>query len=274
MIGAGCSRPEPEEKPPSAKDLKVVKRIERPVAEPVKAIPGADGEMTAEPGAGPDEAKPSPPEVEAVPGTASEEEPAEKDMLEEKALPLEQAAVPSELQEPVEESPVEDKPSAYVVEMGDSLSSIAEKERTYASPLKWILIYRLNLDKLGGLQTTHDLPLQTLPEGMKLDLVGPDEVKENLKKWAGRRWVVNVVSETTNSKVVPVALTLVKKGYPTYITKVTVKGEPWMRVRVGFFKNMAEAEKEGKKVMGELDLTDAWVTKISEQELEEFGGYL
>ena len=46
-----------------------------------------------------------------------------------------------------------------------------------------------------------------------------------------------------------------------------------MRLRVGFFKNRAEADTEGKKIRAMLSLDDYWITTIAKKELEEFGSY-
>ena len=64
-----------------------------------------------------------------------------------------------------------------------------------------------------------------------------------------------------------------KSGYHTYITKATVKGEEWMRIRAGFFEKRSAAVSEGKKIMKILKNEKAWAVKIEKGELEEFGGY-
>ena len=85
--------------------------------------------------------------------------------------------------------------------------------------------------------------------------------------------MINIISATTKGDVIPPAIRLIKDGYKVYITKAKVKGNEWMRVRVGFFKNKTEADAEGQKIMTVLNFADSWTTKIGKKEFVEFGGY-
>lgn len=161
----------------------------------------------------------------------------------------------------------------YIARKGDSLSGIAEREDVYGDPLKWPILYRLNINKLGELQLGEGLPDREVPEGLRLRILTPHELRENLKRIAHNVWAVSVLSGTTNREIIPPAIRLIKNGYPVYITRVKVKEKDWMRLRVGFFKNRTDAEKERKKIMSMLDLDASWITKVAKQELEEFGGY-
>ena len=143
----------------------------------------------------------------------------------------------------------------------------------YGDSLKWPILYWLNMDKLGKLQLAEDLPDLEVPEGVRLKIVSPNEMRENLKSIGHNVWAVNVLSGTTNGQIIPAAIRLIRNGYPVYITRVKLEGKDWMRLRVGFFKNRTDADKETKKIMIILNLTDSWVTKVGKQELEEFGGY-
>jgi len=172
-----------------------------------------------------------------------------------------------------EETEMEKMIGFYIAKKGDSLSSIAAREDVYGDPLKWPILYRLNMDKLGKLQLGGSLPDGEVPEGLRLTILSPDEVTENLKRIAHNVWVVSVLSGTTDQEIIPAAIRLVRNGYPAYITRVKVKAKDWMRLRVGFFKNRTDADKEGKKIMSMLNLHDSWITKVGKQELEEFGGY-
>jgi hypothetical protein len=129
------------------------------------------------------------------------------------------------------------------------------------------------MDKLGKLRLAEDLPDRELPEGVRLKIVSPDEMRENLKDIGHNVWAVNVLSGTSNGQIIPAAIRLISNGYPVYITRVKLKGKDWMRLRVGFFKNRTDADKEGKKIMTILNLADSWITEVRKQELEEFGGY-
>ena len=240
----GCSSEEPP--PPPDKKDKVVMPIKRPV--PQKADTSVPSKQ--------EKAKEEPEETAEVKTAA----------VEEKALK------PPETEIMEKEEAVEKMPGYYIVKKGDSLSSIAGRGDVYGDPLKWPILYRLNMDKLDTLEAGEDFLQSELPEGVMLKIITPDEAKENLERRLHNVWVVNVLSATTNEKIIPVAIRLIKNGYPVYITRATVKGKDWMRLRVGFFKNKTEANTEGKKIMSLLNLGNSWVTKIG-KELEEFGGY-
>ena len=109
--------------------------------------------------------------------------------------------------------------------------------------------------------------------GTVLKIITPDEIKVNLKKRIQNSWVVNVLSTTTERDIWPNAIDLIENGYPVYITQIKMKGKDWIRLRVGFFKDKKEADREGKKIMAILNLTDSWSTKIRENEFNEYGGY-
>ena len=240
----GCSREEPP--PPPDKKDKVVMPIKRPV--PQKADTSLPNQQ--------EKAKEEP-EATAEAKTAA---------VEEKAIQPPQTEI-------VEKETVgEEVAGYYIIKKGDSLSSIAGRDDVYGNPLKWPILYRLNMDKLDTLEAGEDFLGRELPEGVMLKIITPDEAKENLERRLHNVWVVNVLSATTNEKIIPVAIRLIKNGYPVYITCATVKGKDWMRLRVGFFKNKIEANTEGKKIMSLLNLGNSWVAKIGE-ELEEFGGY-
>lgn len=240
----GCSREEPT--PPPVKKYKVVMPIKKPVPKKAETTLPSKKKKTKE------ETK----EATEVKTAAIEEKtirPPETEIIEKKAV-------------------VEELTGYYIVKKGDSLSSIAGRDDVYGDPLKWPILYRLNMDKLDTLQVGEDFLESELSEGVRLKIITPDEAKENLERRLHNVWVVNVLSATTNEKIIPVAIRLIKNGYPVYITRATVKGKDWMRLRVGFFENKTDANIEEKKIMALLKLGNSWVTKIA-KELEEFGGY-
>ena len=171
------------------------------------------------------------------------------------------------------ETAVEEFTGYYIVKKGESLSDIASREDVYGDPLKWPFLYRRNLDKLSKLPLGELLPESDLPEGLRLKIVSPDEVRQNLRARRHKLWIVNVVSTTTNERINPFAVNLITNGYPVYITHAKVKGKDWIRLRVGFFKDRTEADRQGRRIMTMLNLADCWVTKVGPKELEEFGGY-
>lgn len=241
----GCSREEPPQ--PPAKKIMVVKPIKRPAPENAKPL------------------------------LTGVEEKAKTDV--EEGGEVKTAAVEEKELKIPETGEMEKKPAMgeetgyYIVKKGESLSGISAREDVCEDPLKWPILYRINLDKFANLQSGKDFPDRELPEGVRLKIILPDEVKENLKNRLHNVWAINVLSTTTNVEIIPVAIRLIQNGYPVYITRTKVKGKDWMRLRVGFFKNKTIAETEGKKIMTMLNLADSWITKVGKKEFKEFGGY-
>ncbi|NVM26535.1 MAG: SPOR domain-containing protein [Desulfobacterales bacterium] len=239
----GCSR----EEPPPVQKIKEVKPIKMPVPEKAKT--------------------PLTNEEEKANTVVKEAEEVKTAALEQKALTI------PETDAREKETAVEEVTGYYTVKKGDSLSAIAAREDVYGDSLKWPILYRLNMDELGKLKLGEILPDRELPEGVRLKTISPDEVRENLRTRVHNVWAVNVLSATTDGKIIPLAIKLINNGYPAYVTRAKVKGKDWMRLRVGFFRNQTEADTEGKKIMAMLKLADSWVVKVGEEERVEFGDY-
>lgn len=246
LLHAGCSR---EEEPlPPVENTKVVMPIKRPPQKKVETPPPHEGLKGVE---------------------------AEQGRTEEAKTATVQAKVSKrrEIGTSTKEISPKEETGYYVVKKGESLSVIAERRDVYGDSLKWPILCRLNMDQLGKIEVGGDFADRNLPEGMRLKIVTPDQVKQNLKTRANHEWVLNVLSTPNKREIIPAAVRLVKEGYPVYITVVKVKGKDYMRLRVGFFKNRAEAEAEGKKIMALLKLGEPWKTKADKEELEDFGRY-
>ncbi len=243
LLYAGCSR----EEPPPVKSTKVVRPIKRPSPKKAEALVTEREEKAK------DEAK----EAEEVKTAAVEKG----------------AATPPGKEARQKEKAGKKVAGYYIVKEGESLSGIASRGDVYGDPLKWPFLCRRNLDKLAKLPLGNLLPDSKLPEGLRLKIVSLDEVRENLRARHQKLWVVNVVSTTTNERINPFAVNLITNGYLVYITRVKVKGRDWTRLRVGFFKDRTDADRQGERIMAMLNLTDSWVTKVEKEELEEFGGY-
>jgi len=242
-----CSK---EDQPlPPVKGTKVVMPIKRPTPEKPKT-PSPTQEITAKP------------EVKGVGEVKTA-------ALEEKRVKV----TGTETKKKVKQTSVKEETGYYIVKKGDSLSSIAGKKAVYSDPLKWPILYRLNMDKLGKIQARQDFADREIPKDLRIRFLTSVEVQQNLKKRTRGLWVVNILSATTNKKIVPAAVKLIKEGFPVYIASAKVKGKDWMRLRLGFFKDREEANTNGKKIMEIINLTDSWSTKVEEKELEEFGGY-
>jgi hypothetical protein len=241
--GTGCSKE--EEAPPPEKKHKIVQKIIKPPPEPIKnSIP---------------DKKPKP---------------VVKEVLEAKIQTGKEAGSNTPKPDILEKGVTSGKESGvYVVKKGESLSSISGQAEVYGNPLNWPVLFRYNIDKLSGLKWGEDLPDKMIPEDIRLKIVTPEEVKENLKERADKFWVINIISTTTGKEVVPSAIKLIRGGYAVYITSATVKGKPYQRLRVGFFTNQAEAAAAGKKVMSLLKTTEFWPTTVTKNEHEAFAGY-
>lgn len=268
LLGVGCSKE--EQPPPQVQKPRVVKPIVKPAPEKIKTSITGEEEMSKTEEQEEIEVKTAAVEeiIAEAPettetgttGKKTSEVRVKKVVIEEKA---------AETPEPPETT----ETGYYIVKKDDSLSSISGREDVYGDPAKWPIVYRLNMDNLGNLGLGENFPDRELSEGVRLKIITPDEARENLKKRANDLWVVNIISATTKGEVIPPAIRLIKDGYKVYFTKVKVKGNEWMRLRVGFFKNKTEADAEGQEIMAMLNFSDSWTTKIGKREFAEFGGY-
>jgi hypothetical protein len=268
FLGGGCSDKEEKTTPPQKN--RVVKRIK-------KSIPKQASTLSI-----PEEVRPDAEEKEA-------EGSAEVAVLEEEASkglpPVEGTATGKTETEKVKPLELPEKKTKerelqktgegrlYVVQVGETLSSIAMREDVYGDPMRWPILYRHNLDMFKDPELGEGLPDRNLREGMRLRVITPEQAKANVEKRAGKFWVVNVLSATKTKEITPAAIKLVKNGYPVYITRARVRGKDWMRLRVGFFKDKAEANREGKKIVALLKRVEVWINKVEGDELEVFGRY-
>jgi cell division septation protein DedD len=204
---------------------------------------------------------------------------------------------PSLIETPEEQEVIKEEDGYYKVQKGDSLSKVAGSEDVYGNTLMWPSLFRLNMDRLGGMKVAEAFDLkwsslfrlntdssngvnvlenfeaEELPEGLKLKFVTEKDAKENLAEVAQKIWVVSVISSQNMKSLVPPAITLMKNGYRVYISEARVKGRDWMRLRVGFFATHEEATEEGQKIMSLLGEDETWVTRIAQSELENYGRY-
>ncbi len=182
---------------------------------------------------------------------------------------------PSEEEPPVETiTAISTNNGFYRVRDGDTLYGIAGRKDVYDYPLKWPTLYRLNMKILEDMKVSEDFEFQDLAEGLNLKIITPAEASENLRRLGEKLWVINVRSALEPEHIAPTAVRLMKRGYHVYMTKATVKGKLWIRLRVGFYSDESEANEVKEKIVSYMDATrDSWITKIPKSELEEFGGY-
>ncbi|MCD6561169.1 MAG: SPOR domain-containing protein [Deltaproteobacteria bacterium] len=156
---------------------------------------------------------------------------------------------------------------------GDSLFKIAGRKDVYGDSNKWPSLFRLNMDLLNEIISDKDSLHKELPEGLELNFILPSRLNENLLAVKGMDWVISAHSGRSLKKIVPISIMLMKNGYKVYITRATVRGEAWMRVRVGFFKDQSEAKAAADKIMTILKTSNSWVLRTGKVEKEEYGGY-
>ena len=163
----------------------------------------------------------------------------------------------------------------YTVKKGESLIAIAAKKEVYGDPLKWPILYRYNMDEIGSLKRGEFSPDMVLSDGMTLKIITQKGSRERLKNVTHGKWVINILSVTNTiaKELNSTAIKLIKAGYNPYITRVNIKKKEWARLRIGFFKNMEDASKEGEKIKAVLNFSNFWITTAGKKEIEEFGGY-
>lgn len=271
---AGCSDEEPPA--PSEKAPKVVRKIAEPPAEPVEETPKKlreDRDRQAAPGA---EIRTEVSPVIESPGTLQEGKalsapvPAETENIP-RANATEATTVSPE--EGAQDSQPEER-GVYTVKPGDCLAVIAGREDVFGDPLKWTLLYQFNRDVLEDMRMDEFLPEQPLPQGIRLRFTQSEEARARGQEIPDAVWVVNLISSPTADRIDGPAVELMKRGYPVYISRATVKGQKWMRLRVGFFQNRSEAVKTGKELQKILDLEDSWPVRIGPEETAEYAELL
>jgi hypothetical protein len=304
LLCGGCSREEPP--PPPAKSAKV-EPVRKPIPEHAEvSLPGKEAQPGDEAEGTEDREIASLEEaLKALGPVAGEEKTPVKDIIrhhEPKPVPgPTETSATGETEKPVAEAekavsaeisalehkepktPVldvgkevekmETMPGYYVVWEADTLPAIAARQDVFGDPLKWPVLYRLNMEMLGALDLEDDFFKTKVPAGFRLKIVTPEEAKANLKKQIRKNWVVNVLSTTAEGEIPPLAIRLMKNGYKVYIARAKIKGKDWMRLRVGFFGSLAEGNREEEKMRPLVNLGDLWVTKADKKELDEFASF-
>lgn len=105
------------------------------------------------------------------------------------------------------------------------------------------------------------------PEAPKPFVKKAPPPKKAPEKVVFKPWVVNVASFSQEKEAINFAKTVRSAGYTSYVTEVTLNGVKWHRVRVGFFKTRAEANKVGEDLSRKFKQPGAWVVKPKRGEL-------
>lgn len=266
----GCSS---EESPPPARKPEVVRKS---ITTPSKTNPPVSDKVQKS--EKPSDARPE--QTEAPSGTTAMEKvsgPVEKSGVTENRKDLASGqtseTVPQE-EEPSSESQTGPVAGGYTAQPGDSLAVAAGREDVFGDPLKWPILFQLNREKLAGMTLDERLPERSLPDGVHLRYTLTPEEREQVETGPEANWVVNVVSSPTADRIDGAAVRLVKKGYPAYISRATIEGQKWMRLRVGFFQDRDAAVKAGKELQAVLGQEDSWPVRIGPEEKAEYAYYL
>lgn len=274
----GCSSEEP---PPPQKPEVVRKSISVPPAPAQKAASGgaqkrkqttAPGlEEPRTPAAAVSEAAPK---IEEAPGVKSPQGTPVSGATPETAETASRETRPQEA-DAQETAPVKEEPAAveaptedagYTVRPGDSLAVVAGREDVFGDPLKWPILYQLNRERLKSIPLDARLPERRLPVGVPLRTSLSGEEQARTGPGSERTWVVNVISSPTADRIDGPAARLLKQGYPVYISRATVKGQKWMRLRVGFFEDRPSAVQAGRELQEVLGQEDSWPVRIGPEE--------
>ncbi len=162
----------------------------------------------------------------------------------------------------------------YVTEEGESLFTVSGTQEVYSDPFKWPCLLWLNPEILKQLGRHRGLEHKELSAGTKIRFYTRDQIEKNLERIGKKRWVINLVSDKTTKSISPLAVKLVRGGVPVYIVRSKIKGEIWFRLRTGFFTRPSEAEPIKQKIGEIARVKGVWLSKISEQELKEYGGLI
>jgi len=160
------------------------------------------------------------------------------------------------------------------VRKNESLLDIAGRQDVYGDALKWPSLFRLNRDAMEKMKVTESFPMEKLPEGLRLKYVSREQASEKRAAMGDKLWAVDVGSAKAMPGLVPSAISLMRSGYPVYLIKSQLAGEEWVRLRVGFFKDILEALKAGEDIKSLLKTPDTPIPiKIDKKEFEQFAGY-
>ncbi|MBI5903486.1 MAG: SPOR domain-containing protein [Deltaproteobacteria bacterium] len=81
-----------------------------------------------------------------------------------------------------------------------------------------------------------------------------------------RPWAVNIASYSDEASAKKLAASLMSAGYNAYTTEGRKSGKTWHRVRVGFYRTRADAEKAGGTIEKKFNIPSTWVVKPARNE--------
>ncbi len=100
-------------------------------------------------------------------------------------------------------------------------------------------------------------------------ILAPPAEKEEIPPSSLYPWVVQVSACQSYTQAKNFQERLKNRGLRAYITEVTLKGEKWYRVRIGFYSTRKESVKIGEKIVSEFKMKDYWPIQPSKEEIEK-----
>jgi cell division septation protein DedD len=83
-------------------------------------------------------------------------------------------------------------------------------------------------------------------------------------------WAINALSSQDEDRVNDLLAALRAEGLHVYSYPAQVKGQTWLRVRVGFFESRAKAETVGRRVAKKHELPEPWIVMPGPSELDKY----
>jgi cell division septation protein DedD len=85
-----------------------------------------------------------------------------------------------------------------------------------------------------------------------------------------RAWVINALSTQNEAEAHRTCEMLRDLPYQVYTYQAQVNGQPWHRIRIGFFASRQEARELGERLAKAHNLPSPWILKTNQQELARF----
>jgi cell division protein FtsN len=116
-----------------------------------------------------------------------------------------------------------------------------------------------------------ELPSVSVPTPMETEetYVTDERIEKESPHPSLYPWAVQVFANHSYDRASYLRDELKRKGLPAYQTEVTMEGQRWHRVRLGFYGTKAEAEEIGKKVVSSTRAEDYWAVLPHEKEVRE-----
>ncbi|MBI5826167.1 MAG: SPOR domain-containing protein [Deltaproteobacteria bacterium] len=120
-------------------------------------------------------------------------------------------------------------------------------------------------------ETVTEKPKKTVKSEKASPESGRTKAKEKaassrLAAAMSRPWAVNIASYLDEGPAKELVASRRSAGYNAYTTEGKKSGKTWHRVRVGFYRTRADAEKAGRTIEKKFNLPSTWVVKPARNE--------